>query len=404
MTGSLRRFAAAALLVAGAAAYSKAEEPSQAIDRSLIIAQFDVFNDGDFLLVPVTAFGKTRLFSIDTGCTHMLYDRSLRPFLGEPRKKLAASTPQGEETAEQFDSPKTRLGRLSLYTERPVGCVDLQDLNRLSGHAMEGCIGIAMLYQHVVHIDFDAGKLTFLKHVPEDAGEPLALTWWGALPAIKVDISGYGNENFLIDTGFCTDDAGSVRPELAAKLEKKELVESLELKGYSRDLSGTMLQKSLRLKGLRLGNCRVSDVPVTTGARSRPSMLGLGFLSRFILTFDFPNRMLYLKKSKRFDQPYLFSHAGMILARDDGAVIVESIRGDGPAADAGIQVGDLLLKVGMRESHGARLLKLYEEFSVAGQAVRVELKRGEERIETVVKLPNEAESDSAVAGQEAGSQ
>ncbi|HVW39553.1 MAG TPA: hypothetical protein VHB99_19680, partial [Pirellulales bacterium] len=82
MSGNIGRFLAAILLIFIAPLCSKAEEASKGIDPSLIIEQFDVYNDGDALLVPVTAFGKTRMFAVDTGSSHMHYDESLRPFLG----------------------------------------------------------------------------------------------------------------------------------------------------------------------------------------------------------------------------------------------------------------------------------------------------------------------------------
>ncbi|HXT58854.1 MAG TPA: PDZ domain-containing protein [Pirellulales bacterium] len=403
MTGNLGRFFAAALLIAAAPARLHAEEPAQGIDPSLIIEQFDVFNDGDLLLVPVTAFGKTRTFVFDTGCAIMLYDKSLRPFLGKPRKSVIGSTPQGKVTVEMFDSPKTLLGKLSLHTEQPVGCVDLRQMSQLSGHDIAGFVGISMLQHYVVQIDFDAGKLAFLKQVPEHAGERFEFTWLnGGVPAIQAEMSGFGSELFLIDTGFLSHDAGKLNPETAATLTAHNLAEAKELRTYSRDLSGTIVQKLLSIKGLRLGSHRMFDVPMSTGEPKKPSMLSLGLLSRFIVTFDFPNRAIYLKKGKQFDRPFRLALGGIIFVRKGGDVVVEAVREDRPAAKAGIKVKDVL-KVGEQETSGARLFKLYDEFRSPGQIVRVKLMRGDQIIEADVKLPDEDDKDSADKPQDAGS-
>lgn len=77
MSGSFERFLAAVLLVVVASPSLIAEEPVPGIDPSLIIEQFDIYNDGDLLLVPVTVFGKTRMFAVDTGSSSTVYEKSL---------------------------------------------------------------------------------------------------------------------------------------------------------------------------------------------------------------------------------------------------------------------------------------------------------------------------------------
>lgn len=62
-------------------ASSAAEGPSNGIDPSLVIEEFDVFSDGDMLLVPVNIGGKKHTFWVDTGYSVSGYDKSLRPFL-----------------------------------------------------------------------------------------------------------------------------------------------------------------------------------------------------------------------------------------------------------------------------------------------------------------------------------
>ena len=401
MSGSFERFLAAVLLVVVASPSLIAEEPVPGIDPSLIIEQFDIYNDGDLLLVPVTVFGKTRMFAVDTGCSLTVYDKSLRPFLVEPLKTVEWTTPGGAAAAaELFDPPTTLLGKISLSADKPVACFDLHELNRVSGHRMAGLLGMPMLRDHVIHISSDASQLSILKRAPQDAGEEFKLSWWKGVPVLEAEIVGYGSECFQLDTGFARRD-GCLVPHLMDELQGTALAELLDSDGRALDLSGIVDVSAFRVKELRLGRHCLRDLRMDTHATTRPErapgVLGMRFLSRFNVTFDFPNSTLYLQKSKRFNHRELPDLGGLTFTNDDAGTLVDDVEDDSPAASAGIRVNDIVLKVGEHDASGARLFKLYEEFTVPGRTVHVRLLRDGEIVETDVKLPDDEKKDS-VAG------
>lgn len=398
MKGRFERFLAAVLLIAAAPFRSMGEEPSPGIDPSLIIEQFDIYNDGDQPLVPVAAFGETRMFAFDTGSSHMAYDKSLRPFLGKP---LRNGTLNGKADFELFESPRPWLGRISLYTSQAVGCVDFSKLNRWDGHPTEGIVGMAALRDYIVHLDFDAGKLSFLLLTPEDAGERFQAIFWRGIPAINVEVSSSNFEPFLIDTGLVSDDAGDINGQVANFLTHDKLAEFDDSATMAADISGEVEEvQSIRIKRMKLGSHAMVDIPMSIGTGNSPNVLGLAFLSRFNITFDFPNRAIYLKKNKNFDRPYRSTSPGVIFARDDAGVVVDRVRDGSPTAAAGIRVNDVVFKIGDQDTSGTRLFKLYEEFTVPGRTVHVSLLRDGEIIETDVKLPLEEEKDSVARSQQ----
>lgn len=403
MKGRFGRFVATVLLICAAPRLLIAEEPSPGVDPSLIIEQFDIYNDGDLLLVPVTAFGKTRLFAFDTGCSLTVYDKSLRPLLGEPLKSAEWSTPGGHASAELFDSPATFLGKRSLNADKPVACFDLSELNRVSGHRMEGLLGMSMLSNHVIHISSDEGKLSILKRAPPDAGEEFKLSWWKGIPVLEAEIVGFGGECFQLDTGFARRD-GCLVPHLMDELQDTALAEVLDSEVRACDLSGIVDVSLFCVKELRLGSHCLRDLRMVTHAatgRARaPSVLGLAFLLRFNVTFDFPNGALYLKKSKRFNHSELPDLSGIMFVSGGTGTVVDDVQDDSPAANAGIRVNDVVLKVGEQDASGTRQFKLYEEFTVPGRTVHVSLLRDGEIIETNVKLPLEEEKDSVARSQQ----
>jgi len=192
-----RRFYLPIALIALSQASLFAEEAPGGIDPSLIIEQFDVFTDGDMLLVPVDVGGKRYSFWVDTGATVSIYDESLRPLLGEARGTNSAAAPNGGVIrVGLFNAPNARLGKLSLRAKTPVVCLDNQKMREVSGHDFYGVIGMDVLSNHVVRLDSDRGKLMILRSPGTAVGHALPITYVAQLPLIAIDIRGCGKLPF----------------------------------------------------------------------------------------------------------------------------------------------------------------------------------------------------------------
>jgi hypothetical protein len=61
------------------------------IDPQQVLAEFDIFKDGDAILVPVEIAGKIYQFWVSTGNSYTVFDTSLAGLLGEP----IATSPTG---------------------------------------------------------------------------------------------------------------------------------------------------------------------------------------------------------------------------------------------------------------------------------------------------------------------
>lgn len=390
MTAIARRLFLAVILAGSCPLLSAAEESPSGIDPSLIIEQVDVANDGDVLLVPVEVFGKSEFFVLDTGSPLMRYDKSLRGLLGTPTNSINTSSPKGKELLELFNSPQAHVGKVSLQTDLPVSCRDLSGLKHISVEPVKGIIGIAALQRLVLLMNFDSGKLLFLKSVPEDVGTPFQMSQRRPTPTIQVEIEGHGREEFAIDTGASAEEAGTLNADLALALSKKDIASESGAYTLAGDNSSNSPQhRSLRIRGLRLGPHQMTDVPMSVGGSKEPNVLGMGFWSRFIVTFDFPNKMLYLKKAKHFDRPFRSNLGGLIFWREDGEVVVDAVLDDGPSAKSGIRPRDVLVDVGGHEARSTRLYTLYQAFGVPNSTVHIKLKRGNDLVEVDVKLPGE---------------
>src|SRR5262245_19042282 len=92
------------------------------------VEEFDIGTDEGPIIVPVTIAGKKYPFLLDTGATHVGYDRSLRPQLGQSVESRTLNTPAGPTRVEFVVPPKASLGRLPL----PAKPAMVDDMSRFS--------------------------------------------------------------------------------------------------------------------------------------------------------------------------------------------------------------------------------------------------------------------------------
>jgi S1-C subfamily serine protease len=83
--------------------------------------------------------------------------------------------------------------------------------------------------------------------------------------------------------------------------------------------------------------------------------------------------------------PYLGLQPDMAASGEDG-ILVKSVRPESPAAAAGIQTGDLVVKIGDEKVLGSQTLFEVLGAQKAGAQIRITVKRGEETKELEATL------------------
>ena len=97
-----------------------------------------------------------------------------------------------------------------------------------------------------------------------------------------------------------------------------------------------------RLSSLKVGPFAHEGIRV---ARVDSSSVGLDYLSRFCVTFDFPENVMYLRKGLQFAKNEPAATSGLMLKWDGDEIRVDSVREDGPADLAGIKSRDILVQI-----------------------------------------------------------
>jgi len=319
------------------------ESSSEGSADQRILAEFTIAKGGDLILLPVTFKGKEYLFFLDTGCSHTVFDTSLKHELGDVKRIERGQTAAGPMEAELFDAPEAFLGPFNIQDCGEVLCSDLRMMSLIEGKRISGIIGMNFLRKYVVQIDFDKGVISFLQPIRGQHPD------WGEELKINHDSIGWphitGNIHKGIKVDFVIDTGNNSTGDLGSKIFK-EIISKKEMKTsetLAATAAGTIRLREARITRLRVGSFEYQDLIFGEGISS---CLGLSFLSRHLVTFDFPSNRIYLKKGKDFKKIDEADMSGLHLLRISNKTIVHSVDEGSPAQKAGIEAKDVILKIG----------------------------------------------------------
>ncbi len=218
--------------------------------------------------------GETVQFLLDTGSYHSLIDKSLEPKLGKRLGTTKVSMfGKNERNSGIYATPKIYAGTIPLMLGSNIATYDFN------------LLGMDCLRHYCIQLDFQSRKVRFLdpNHLKiEELGKayPIRLSRWGR-PFIY--------HNSLI---------GEVRTNTPVTTRELPPEWALLDTGYFAD--GRVDTGTNGPGWLHLPDCgwdNQSYTSLTVGQGENANLLGLRFLARHLVTLDFPNRRLYLKRT-----------------------------------------------------------------------------------------------------------
>lgn len=250
-----------------------------------------------------------------------------------------------------------------------VGGVVGQDLNMIIlpegavsysgmfGKPVVGIIGYDFFKNFVVEIHYSRKfiRLYNPKHYkPKKKATAIPIELINKKPYIKARVADHrGSEvltRWLIDTG--------ASQALSIYHEDIETPNATLDAFIGRGLSGDMYGKIGRVQrfemadyafeGVVAGYPDTASIRWVIGGDTAYANLGAEILSRFLVTLDYGNYKLYLKKNSRFKKPFLYNTSGLeavALHPDFTTYEIVYVRPGSPAQKAGILIGDELLTV-----------------------------------------------------------
>ena len=387
---------------------------------------FSIDTESGYIGVSVSISDKTYSGILDTGTTMSLVDSQLQPRLGRKIADRHLRSGNVRVQSEIFECPDLRLGSLTLpfANSKRTGIVGLCDFQAHRDTLHENVfivVGMAHMSRAIMELTFDGKSLRFLKREDAIRGERIRL---GATPeaiptvipklgglapmvGISVNSPKMGTEKdvpFVIDTGYseCLGINGKLFGELVQRDE-------IRLAGsyIGGNFQGTMgVMRLGRLRRLGIGELTLDNVTVVNLGDVDLNVIGLKCLTHFCVTFDFPRAEMYLAPGKRMNQPDLtgiqgfgacFSSKGIVELGSDNLTVV-SIDLDGPAAKAGLKVGDVIERIDGKGFKDKSLFQINRSFEKSGQDLTLRIRRGEETRDITIAIPKEPPGMFALDG------
>lgn len=218
---------------------------------------------------------------VDTGTPITMLPKSLEPTLGKRLRTETYSNFGHKVKIGFYAAPKLFLGNTLLVTGDRVGV------------ASTGILGMDCLRHYCLQLDFLAGKMRFLD--PEhsntvDLGKAFPLTDSNYAYIRHGGLFQETSTKVLVDTGYPFD--GELQPGLFRRSIREQKTQPIPLlkDGVLTNAGPGILSFS---KYVWAGNTYTNLVI----EKERPNLIGLMFLARHVVTFNFPQQQIYLKQT-----------------------------------------------------------------------------------------------------------
>jgi Aspartyl protease len=240
--------------------------------------------------------GEELPFFVDTGSTFTSFDKSLESKLGKHLGGAELSSWGVTKKAVSYAAPKLYLGNVPLMIGNRVYIGDFKQLSSQTGRPVMGILGMDCLRHYCIQLDFEAGKIHFLDSDHLDAsqlGKAFPLTFRQGCPFIHVNsLVGEEGTNLLVDAGYRSD--GALESGLFQREVQKLQSEGKAINGQH---AGRIWFSKCDWNGENYTNLLIGDGGTNFSKGQGGNEMGLRFLARHLVTFDFPKEKMYLKQT-----------------------------------------------------------------------------------------------------------
>ena len=245
---------------------------------------------------------------VDTGSPITLLDKSLEPKLGQCLGTETLWNFRTKYEAGDYAAPKLYLGSTPLVTDSNVLTSDyVAKMSSGAGRPIMGVLGMDCLRHYCIQLDFKAGKMRFLDTDRVKAaklGQAFPLTFssagntdseWIRPYTPRCSLVGGEDTNLLIDTGVNGD--GNLEPGLFRREIREQRLRVPEDATQDQEPNNVAVPQCV-WSGATYTDLWLGNGADATEGESGENSLGLRFLARHLVTFDFSHRTMYLKRTR----------------------------------------------------------------------------------------------------------
>jgi hypothetical protein len=306
------------------------------------------------VFVDVELDGQALRFLLDTGGVNLVAAASAARIGLRAQGAMETRGPGADSVGSGFARVERLVVGGAVVLERQLlRVLDLGDLAAVEGVPIDGVLGVELFKRLVVQIDYACRELLLAD--PEDF-EPVAgthtlpLTFFGHFPGVDAELDGVAGQ-FWLDTG----NRGGVillAPFVREKMPAGRYATTPSTTigwGIGGAASGRFARGGcLRLGGLRVEGpvLRLSDADDGVLAmRHVAGNIGGEVLRRFVVAFDYARRQVHLAPGEGASEPFEADRSGLLARRSAQGIVVAATRPGGPAQEAGLAAGDVIVAV-----------------------------------------------------------
>lgn len=290
------------------------------------------------------------------------------------------------ETADNVRLDDIGLGPVHLVAVDALASSFSDWVNVFGTYRIDGVLGYPLFTRYVVEIDYDRREVrlydpaTFAYHGP-GASVPFEID--GLLPVVSGAVDGI---------------AGSLGLDLGARsalilygpfadhnhLRERYHVTAPVVNGWG--VGGPVRAQVGRVGTLTLGSVTVRDLVArlsvqrsgATTSERRAGLVGPDVFSQFLVWFDYPHRRMILEPTASYGRHDIYDRSGMWLGQEGTDFVVLDVLPGGPAAAAGLTVGDHVVAVDGHPTVSLLLptTRLRLRTDAPGTTVQLQVRRG----------------------------
>jgi hypothetical protein len=347
-------FPAQQLLTAGERQQTPSADFKIANGKTSTTVPFDLIDNRIVINVKLGGKGPFR-FIFDSGASAVVAPEVVRGLGLNIENLQTGGGGVGEQLVERGETtiPTVEVGDIHLPAQE-FGVLSFADTKYVFGaNRIDGIIGFPLFKRLVVRVDYERKQLTFTEpsqFTYKGQGTIVPIDFDRHLPLVKGELDGVPGI-FVIDTGARSSlilygpfiERNNLRTKYKASFEG--------ITGWG--IGGPVRSQIVRVKTLKLGAVEVQNLIARLSLQksgaltsaNRAALVGPDVLKQFTTIFDYSRRQMIFEKNGQYGKPDSYDRSGMWFGQDGNHFEVIDVIAGGPAAEAGIRVGDQILEI-----------------------------------------------------------
>jgi hypothetical protein len=340
-------------------------------------------------------------FIFDTGAESTVIDSQLAKTLRlKPAGRIVGTGGAGTAEGIRFRGVSLRLPNVE-FSNLTVYGLPLDFFSSPLGKKISGVIGYDVIREFVIEIDYAARKISFWKpesYQPSPAAEVFPLTFEENLPFMQASITVAGRAAI---SGKFEIDSGSTGAILfnTPFVKRHQLLKTISQTSETRigGVGGTAQAFLGRVKTISLGRFAFENAIARFSQSTRgdyastkyDGLIGGEILGRFKTVFDYSRKRMMLEPNALLTGPFEMDMSGMELLGDGDdllTVLVDEIKPNSPAAEAGVQGGDIITAIDNLPAKEFTLDQIRQMFKQEAREYLLTLNRNGKEVPAKIKL------------------